>query len=221
MKKVETVLFDFDGTLADTNHLIAQSYLHVLGKYFPGRFLTEESVVQYNGPSLEEVFGSLDNDNAEQMIKEYREYNHAKHDELIEIFPGVQEVLANLKQHGIKLAVVSTKKKELLVHGLKFLNIYDYFDVILGNGDFTKVKPNPESLNLAIERLEATPETTLMIGDNPQDIEAANRANVRGIFVEWSCKSIKDVAPYHPYKMVATMKELEELIVFENNGGIK
>ena len=221
MTKIETVLFDFDGTLADTNSLIAQSYLHVLAKYFPGRFETEASVVQFNGPSLEEVFTSLDEEKAEQMIKEYREYNHAKHDELIEVFPDVAEVLADLKAQGIKLAVVSTKKKELLTHGLKFLNIHQYFDVILGNGDFQKVKPDPESLLIAMERLSAKEETTIMVGDNPQDIEAANRANVRGVFVEWSCKPFADVEQFKPYQTVRTMKGLEQLIVSENNGGYK
>ncbi|TLG79881.1 pyrophosphatase PpaX [Vagococcus zengguangii] len=221
MVEIETVLFDFDGTLADTNSLIAQSYLHVLDKYFPGKFQTEESVLAFNGPSLEEVFSSLDKANAEQMIKEYREYNHARHDEFIEVFPDVPEVLASLKKAGVKLAVVSTKKKELLQHGLEFLNIHEYFDVILGSGDFTKVKPNPESLNIAMERLEANRESTMMIGDNPQDIEAANRAGVKGVFVEWSCKSLADVASYQPYKTVKTMRDLEQLIIAENNGGDK
>ena len=221
MTKIETILFDFDGTLADTNHLIAQSYLHVLGKYFPGEFLTEASVVNFNGPSLSEVFGSLDSKNADTMIKEYREFNLKHHDELVSVFPDVPEVLGKLKSEGIKLAVASTKKKETLIHGLKFLGIYDYFDIVLGSGDFNLVKPDPESLNIAMASLGADKETTIMVGDNPQDIEAANRANVRGVFVGWSCKTKEDISPYHPFKIVESMKELESWIETLNDGGDK
>lgn len=221
MSQIKTVLFDFDGTLADTNHLISQSYLHVLGKYFPGQYEKEESVKHFNGPSLEEVFSRLLPDKSEQLVEEYRTFNHAKHDELIREFPDVPLVLGHLKEQGLKLAVVSTKNSYILNHGLKLLNIEKYFDVILGGTDFEKVKPDPESLNLAMEKLNARPETTIMIGDNPQDIEAANRANVRGVFVEWSRKTMEEVLPYKPYITVKNMLDLEEWILSQNNGGSK
>lgn len=219
MAGVRTVLFDFDGTLADTNHLIAQSYLHVFEKYLPGRFQTEESVRQFNGPSLEEVFSSLLPEKTEEMVSFYREFNHKKHDELIREFPHVGEVLGKLKKSGIRLAVVSTKNSFILKRGLELLQIRDYFDLILGGTDYQKVKPDPEALRLAMMKLSSVPAETIMVGDNPQDIEAANRAKVRGVFVEWSHKTLAEMQPYKPYQTVKSMIELQEWIISQNNGG--
>ncbi|RSU12704.1 pyrophosphatase PpaX [Vagococcus elongatus] len=219
MASVQTVLFDFDGTLADTNHLIAQSYLHVFEKYLPGRFQTEESVRHFNGPSLEEVFSELLPEKTDEMVATYREFNHEKHDDLIQEFPCVEEVLGKLKKSDIRLAVVSTKNSFILKRGLEVLNIQNYFDLILGGTDYQKVKPDPEALHLAMTKLSSSPAETIMVGDNPQDIEAANRAKVRGIFVEWSHKTLAEVKPYKPYQTVKSMVELQEWITLQNNGG--
>lgn len=215
---IKTVLFDFDGTLADSNELIAVSHLHVLEKYFPGKY-NRQSVLAFNGPSLDEVYREVYPEKSAQLVAEYREFNHYHHDDYLEIFPMVAEVLVELKKQGIKLAVVSTKARPLLNHGLNLLGIHDYFDIILGGDDYQHPKPNPEPLLLAMEKLSATAETTIMVGDNWQDLEAAKRAKVRSVFVRWSEKTAEEMNPYSPDKIAETMVELLEWILTENNGG--
>ncbi|WP_314068123.1 pyrophosphatase PpaX [uncultured Vagococcus sp.] len=212
-----TVLFDFDGTLADTNHLISESYLHVLNQHFPGEYDTER-VRHFNGPPLEEVFGKLLPEKADQMVLDYREYNHAQHDALIQPFPDVNQSLARLKAAGIKLAVVSTKYNLVLQKGLDLLEMTPYFDEIIGGNDYQKVKPDPEPLKVAMTRLGVEPNECIMVGDNWHDIQAGHNAGMESVFVSWSQKTTTEMAPYKPDKIVDSMVDLTEWILLRAGG---
>jgi pyrophosphatase PpaX len=89
---MNTILFDLDGTLIDTNELIISTYLHTLEKYFPGKY-TREDVLPFLGPTLHEVFGEMDPARVEEMVLEYRTYNLANHDALVKEFVGVMETI--------------------------------------------------------------------------------------------------------------------------------
>ena len=208
----KTILFDFDGTIADTNRLISESHFLVMEENFPGRFKMKE-MAQFNGPSLEEIYGRLDQDRKDELVARYREVMLEKHDEMIGLFPGIKEMLGNLKQEGLRLGVVSTKRTDVLKRGISILGITDYFDTIIGSGDFSQPKPDPESLFLAMERLEAKRETSAMVGDNHHDIVAGNNAGITSIFVGWSEKTTAFIQPYQPTKTVKNPHELEEYIL--------
>ncbi|MFC0233053.1 pyrophosphatase PpaX [Vagococcus entomophilus] len=211
MKNVETILFDFDGTLANTNQLIASSHEHVLNRYFPGQY-DKETILSFNGPSLKEVYESVDPKRAEFLISEYRSYNERHHDEKIKAFDGVVETLNSFKENGLKLGIVSTKAQPLLNKGLKLLNIIHFFDIIISGSDCILPKPDPEGIQKAMCRLQAKKETTIMVGDNYHDIEAAHRANIAGVFVTWSEKS-EDVAKnWQADYTISSMYDLQERI---------
>lgn len=211
MKKVETILFDFDGTLANTNQLIASSHEHVLNTYFPGQY-DKKAILSFNGPSLKEVYQSIDFKRAELLIAEYKSYNEEHHDEKIEAFEGVVETLNSFKEKGLKLGIVSTKAQPLLNKGLKLLNITHFFDIIISGSDCTCPKPDPEGIKKAMCRLQAKEETTLMVGDNYHDIEAAHRANIAGVFVAWSEKSVDIAKKWQADYTVSSMYDLQEQI---------
>ncbi len=115
---IRTILFDLDGTLIDTNELIIQSFLHTLEKYYPGRYQRED-VLPFIGPSLYETFSSLDPERVEEMVKTYRTFNHAHHDELIREFDTVYETIETLHRHGFRLGVVTTKMHDTALMGLR------------------------------------------------------------------------------------------------------
>ena len=77
--KINTVLFDLDGTLIDNNELIISSYIHTLEKYYPNQYKRED-VLPFMGPSLKDVFGPIDPDRVEEMIQTYRDFNISNHD---------------------------------------------------------------------------------------------------------------------------------------------
>ena len=209
---IETVLFDFDGTLADSNALINQSHLSVLEEYFPGEY-TLDSVRQFNGPSLETTYQFLGVEKSEEMIAKYREYNAVYHDQMIRLFEGVEETLRLLKQKGIRLGIVSTKRNDVLEKGIRHLNLEGLFEVVIGAEDYTHFKPHPEPIYAAMAQLNCLHSTTVMVGDNGHDILAAKNAGILSIFVGWSQKTSEEIAPFKPDVTVQTMDELAELVL--------
>lgn len=210
----EAVLFDFDGTLADSNELINLTHLTVLEELFPGEY-SLDSVRQFNGPSLQEVYKTLVPNQADEMVEKYRSINSSLHDEMIRLFDGVEEELRRLKNAEVKLAVVSTKREDMIKRGMKVLGIENIFEVIIGADSYTHFKPHPEPIYRAMAELNATHSKTIMVGDNGHDIEAAKNAGIPGVWVDWSQKTLAEMKPYNPDHIVYSMKELTELILDE------
>ena len=99
-KKLKTLLFDFDGTLLDTNELIFKTFEHVLEKNYPGKY-DRARILPFLGPTLQETFNIVDPKNAEKLIEEYREWNFVNHDRLSIEFDGVSQTLRKLKKETV------------------------------------------------------------------------------------------------------------------------
>ncbi|WP_413307234.1 pyrophosphatase PpaX [Bacillus sp. 1P10SD] len=205
--KITTVLFDLDGTLIDTNELIITTYLHTLEKYYPSKYQRED-VLPFLGPTLHEVFGNMDPDRVEEMVSEYRAFNIANHDELVKEFVGVKETVQRLKDRGYKLGIVTTKRHDVTLKGLRLMELEEYFEVIVAYDHVEKVKPDPEPIFKALEQLNSTPEEAIMVGDNFHDILAGKNAGTTTAGVAWSIKGREYVAKYEPDYLLENMKDL-------------
>lgn len=205
--KINTVLFDLDGTLINTNELIIASFLHTLDHYFPNEY-TREKVIQFIGPSLYDSFTRLNPDNVEEMVQMYRKFNHEKHDELVEEYELVKETVQALHAKGYKLAIVTTKRSETARMGLKLTGLEPYFPVVVAIDDVTNVKPDPEPLLKALAKLQSTPEQTLMVGDSQYDILGGKNTGTKTAAVAWTIKGREFLEKYEPDVMLETMADL-------------
>jgi pyrophosphatase PpaX len=208
---INTILFDLDGTLIDTNELIISTYLHTLEKYFPGKY-TREDVLPFLGPTLHDVFGAMDPDRVEEMVLEYRTYNLENHDALVKEFVGVMETIEILKKKGYKLAIVTTKREDVAFKGLRLMKLDSYFDVMIAYDHVKKVKPDPEPIYLALEKLGSKPEEALMVGDNFHDVLAGKNAGTKTAGVAWSIKGREYLAKYEPDYMLENMTDLLSIL---------
>lgn len=215
---INTLLFDLDGTLIDTNELISESFLHTLEKYYPGQY-KKEDVIPFNGPTLYETFTSLDPERAEEMVVEYRRFNHEKHDELVTEFPGVFSTIKGLKEQGYKLGIVTTKMRNTVNMGLKLTKLDQFFDVIVSLDDVKKPKPDPEPVQLALSLLDAKADEAIMIGDNYHDILSGKNAGTLTAGVAWSAKGRDFLLKYEPDFMLDTMNDLLKLVGVEEQYG--
>ncbi|MFB3170487.1 pyrophosphatase PpaX [Neobacillus sp. 179-C4.2 HS] len=204
---INTILFDLDGTLIDTNELIISTYLHTLEKYFPGKYKRQD-VLPFLGPTLHEVFGAMDPERVEEMVLEYRTYNLANHDALVKEFVGVMETIETLKKKGYKLAIVTTKREDVAFKGLRLMKLDSFFDVMIAYDHVKRVKPDPEPIFLALEKLDSKPEETLMVGDNFHDVLAGKNAGTKTAGVAWTIKGREYLAKYEPDYMLENMKDL-------------
>lgn len=209
-KEINALLFDFDGTLLDTNELIIQTFISVLGEHFPGRF-EREDILHFIGPSLKQTFDSIDADRTAELTEQYLAINKQMHDELVTEYDGVTETLRLLKAQGLKLAIVSTKRSANIKHGLKLMGIERVFDEIISLDEVQNPKPDPEPILLALEKLAASKEEALMIGDNSHDIEGGKNAGVRTAGVAWSIKGEAFLASCEPDYMLQHISDLLDL----------
>ncbi|MFC3886578.1 pyrophosphatase PpaX [Bacillus songklensis] len=212
---INTILFDLDGTLIDTNELIISSFLHTLNKFYPNKYQRED-VLPFMGPTLYETFVSIDKERVQELIDTYREYNISHHDLLVKEFEGVFETVQWLKEQGYKLGIVTTKMSNVVMMGLKLTKLDQFFDVIVAIDHVTNPKPHPEPIEKALQQLDAKPEEALMVGDNHHDILGGKNAGTKTAGVAWSAKGREHIAQYEPDFILEKMSDLRDIL-----GGMK
>ncbi|MGC6589313.1 pyrophosphatase PpaX [Paenibacillus sp. FSL W7-1279] len=210
---IETVLFDLDGTIIDTNELIISSFLHVFEAQAPGP-LTREQIIPHMGTTLEQQLQAFSGgvDDVSPLIKAYRSFNTLHHDEMVRPFPHVNEVVERLHRHGLSLGIVTTKIRPSTMMTLEKYDLERFMSAIVTVNDVEHPKPHPEPVLTAIERLGANPATTLMIGDSPVDIQSAKAAGVKAAAVAWSLKGEQKLMEYGPDYVLKDMKDLYEIV---------
>ncbi len=208
---IKALLFDFDGTLLDTNGLIIETFMHVLNERFPGQYQPQDCV-RFLGPSLAETFKEIAPDEVEELIGKYRAWNLEHHDELVKEYEGVVETLEKLKEMGIRLAIVSTKRRNTIARGLEIIGAAHLFEVVVGVDDVSRVKPDPEPILLALEKLGLNQSDVIMIGDNSHDIEGGKNAGVRTAGVAWAFKGKDFLQQFNPDYMLEHMSDLLSIV---------
>ncbi|MDX8044661.1 pyrophosphatase PpaX [Gracilibacillus sp. S3-1-1] len=212
--KVETLLFDLDGTLIDTNELIIASFAHTLEKYSEQSY-TREDILSFIGPPLVDSFNKVNPEKVEEMMATYREHNLANHEKYVVAFPTVVETIKKLKEAGFQLGIVTTKLSDTAKLGLKITGMDQMFDVIVGLDNVEHAKPHPEPILKAIDEFKANPMTTMMIGDNYHDIEGGHNAGVQTAGVAWTIKGRKVLEDHEPDYMLEEMRDLLQIVGVE------
>lgn len=214
-RKIKAVLFDLDGTIIDTNELIIESFLHALKGIVPAGFGREHIIPSMGQPltmQLQQFSGRQQVDDLTQL---YREYNHRRHDEMVDLFPGVAEVVPALHEAGIKLGIVTTKMRGTTLRALELLGIAKYMETIVSLDDVEHAKPHPEPVAKAIAALGVDAAATFMIGDSSVDVKSAIAAGAIPVGVAWSLKGEKVLYEAGAVHMLREMNELLTLCGIE------
>lgn len=210
---IETVLFDLDGTIIDTNELIISSFMHVFEAQATGP-LTREQIIPHMGTTLEQQLQAFSGgvEDVSPLIKAYRSFNTIHHDDMVKPFPHVNEVVERLHRHGLSLGIVTTKIRPSTMMTLEKYDLERFMSAIVTVNDVEHPKPHPEPVLTAIEQLGANPATTLMIGDSPVDIQSAKAAGVKAAAVAWSLKGEQKLMEYGPDFILKDMRDLYEIV---------
>ncbi|WP_027093373.1 pyrophosphatase PpaX [Cohnella thermotolerans] len=214
-REIAAVLFDLDGTIVDTNELIIQSFLHALKGVVPETFGREHIIPSMGMPLTYQMQHFSGREDVDDLVRAYREYNIARHDEMVELFPGVAEVLPQLRANGFKLGVVTTKMRPTTERALKLLGIYEHMDTIVTLDDVEHAKPHPEPVQKAIRALGSEPAATMMVGDSAVDIESALRAGAVPVGVAWSLKGEAVLREAGAVHVIEDMRQLLALCGLE------
>ncbi|MCD8199278.1 MAG: pyrophosphatase PpaX [Phascolarctobacterium sp.] len=175
--EIKGLLFDFDGTLANTIDLILATFRHTF-KHCLNREIPEREIIKTFGLPLAEAMARYAPTpaKAEEMCAVYREYNLTNHDRMIKEIPGTRDALENFHKQGLKLAVVTSKKNAMTRRGLKCCGLDPYVSVVVSSEDTARSKPHPEPMLKACELLGLKPEECICVGDSPFDLQSGRAA---------------------------------------------
>ena len=191
MTGIRSLLFDIDGTLLDTTEFILKAAEHALtlhGYPIPDRSTISKLV----GKSFDEFYGALSgSDNIIPLQNAHREFQK-KNLHLSVPYPHTLAILTRLREHGFKMAAVTSRSKITSLETLRRANIHDFFDVVISEEDAPRTKPDPDPLLKALELLDEEPSRSCMIGDSHADIEAGISAG---------CKTIRALYGFHAERL--------------------
>ena len=186
---IKGILFDFDGTLANTIDLIVATFEHTCATaldFKPPRQEIINTIGLPLGEALELLSGIHEPERIVQLRQIYGQFNADNHDTMIKPIEGVAELLPELRRRNIKLAVVSSKKLYMLQRGMNCLGMTQYIDATVSVLDTEHGKPAPDPMLLACERLGLAPDECLCVGDSPFDIQSGNAAGCYTVAVEYT-----------------------------------
>ena len=199
MPRLNTVLFDLDGTLIDSIRLIIDSYHHTLEVHgLPAR--TDKEWLDGIGTPLRVQFADWahDEEQMEAMIATYRDYNILHHDTSVTVYPGIGEVVRAVRAAGCRTGLVTSKNRVGAFRGLRLAGLEETMDVVIGADDVLHPKPHREPVDRAVAQLGADPATTVYVGDSIHDMQSGRSAGVLTAAVLWGPFGRSELAPAEP-----------------------
>lgn len=179
---MKLIIFDFDGTLADTRQLIVktmQQTIHAL-ELAPR---TDDQCASMIGLPLKQAFTDLipmSDEMGDRCVDTYRRiFNENNAAYVIPTFQNVIDTLFRLSDEGYILTIASSRSRKSLLDFVHTMHLEEIFPYILGADDVTHAKPHPEPVLRTLEAFGCPPEEALVVGDTKYDIEMGRRAGTR------------------------------------------
>jgi pyrophosphatase PpaX len=210
MKPLTTILFDVDGTLLDTKEFILRSFEHTFAAHNLTH-LSREDAYTVMGKPLEECYQTIAPALDFVLLCKTHRMFQENNLSLVKPFKNTLATLMRLKEQGIKLAAVSTRKQTGL-NSLELSGISPFLDTVITGDYVTHFKPPPEGLFMALERLESAPGEALMVGDTEADILAGKQANTGTAAATYGFASKELLHKHEPDYMLNDIADVVRLL---------
>lgn len=208
---IKAVLFDLDGTIADTNELIFQSFRHTFRTH-DIEHISDQEIYSFFGEPLHNTMQRYAPGQAMELMATYRHYNEVHHDEMIRHFPMVRETLSRLSGMGLLLGIVTSKRGETAQKSLSALDLTQYFNAIVTPELTDRHKPEPDPVLCGTRLLGVEPGEAIMVGDSAYDLLAGRAAGCLTCGVEYTRLDLNVLQLTKPDFMIAQVNELLAII---------
>jgi beta-phosphoglucomutase len=208
---LETVIFDWDGTLADTRQVIVISFQKALDEI--NCKVSDEYIERRIGIGAAETFREILRSSKvqfdEKLIQHLIERKSQLEIELanqVKLFAGARELLEKL-QGKVKMGLASMNNRSVIIHMLKANDLEKYFETVLTAESISQSKPNPEIFLKTASKLKSSPEKCVVVEDSVFGIKAAKSANMSCIAVLTGVYSKQELESEKPDLIVKTLKD--------------
>ncbi len=222
MPDFDVVLFDFDGTLADTSPGIKEGLAHVFALNNM-RQMTDEETDRFIGPPLDDSFVkycSVSREKAGEMVLDFRAHYHTKAIDKFYIYDKIEDAIKILRDKNIVVGVATSKPEVMAVHILKKAGIFELFDVIQGATLDGKLIKKKDIVRCILQKDIVKGKKVLMIGDTEFDIYGAHENNIPALWVEYGFGTREKALTAEPEYIAHDMDKMIEFFQTFNRRNI-
>lgn len=215
--KYNTILFDLDGTLLYTLEDLADSINYMLAKYnLPTHTIDDVRRFVGNGLRMLVVRALPEGENYkdfDKFLSEFIEYYNTHNLIKTKPYDGIMEVTEKLSSLGIKMAIVTNKGQTASESLLK-----DFFEpnikIVVGDDGTHKRKPDPEPVNIALDKLGVTDKSqVLYVGDSEVDAATGEAAGVDYVLCTYGFRDMDDLAAFKPVAFIDHISKLLDIVI--------
>ncbi len=209
LKKPDAILFDWDGTLVDTIHVLTRAYNDIFLEFDMPTW-TLDAAKKNIRKSAREIFPEIFPGREDRALEIYYRSIEANHLDQLARMQGVDEFLANLKSKNIPLGVISNKRDQYLKREVEYLKWQNYFSAVVGAGRGNHDKPSPEVMEIALNEM-GLPLTDLEIwyvGDTEIDLEFAANFGCKKVFISHGFGTLENALKLEPDFVAGSCEEL-------------
>lgn len=219
MKKL--VIFDLDGTLLNTIEDLGNAANYALSKNgYPTHSLASYPFFVGNGVRnliRKALPDDMRTDSIiESLLKDFKEYYNEHNTDCTKPYDGIEELLRNLQDNGVKIAVASNKYQQatekIIAHYFGDID----FVAVYGQREGVNVKPDPSVVFSILSDAKVPKSEVLYVGDSGVDMETARRACVDSVGVTWGFRSEKELNEYHADMIVNKASDIFDIVMKEN-----
>jgi 2-haloalkanoic acid dehalogenase type II len=227
MQAIKAILFDLGGTLVETSHLKAISYIskkvsgelnidqgileeklinnfkEIFRKAREGRFKTIAKIIE------ESLFNSIQDTKGSNLSKKVRSFYKEYIEKEVKIYPNVYNVLNSLRQMNLKLGIISNSDTYLTKCMLKKFSLDKFFDVVVTSSMSKAYKPNPKIFKVGLLKLGFSANQTVFIGNSDKDIQGAKSVGMITVLLKTKETSKLQASPDF---IISNLDEVSQLV---------
>lgn len=212
----QTVLFDLDGTLTDSGLGITKAVMYALGQMgyeVPPR----ESLFKFIGPPLHRSFQNfydMDEPTSVEAVRQFRVYYNEMGGILEnEVYEGVRQMLADLKNGGVRLVLATSKPEAAAIRVMEHFGLTEFVPEIVGGRDDASRNTKGKVIAYALQEFGIDPATAVMVGDREHDIQGAAENGIPGIGITWGYGSRPELENAGAKEVFDTPAQLADYIL--------
>lgn len=175
--KINNIILDWDGTLADTLYIWINAFKNTFESF--GILVEEENLASMLSSKTRRLGSLLPKNTEVEFMQRVIEQAHDLAPKESSLYINTVDTIKKLKELGKTLALVTNSNRTFINNDLEVNDLEKYFDTLVTSENVSKLKPDPEGLNLALANIKASKEETMFVGDMLTDIEAARAAGIK------------------------------------------